>query len=451
MRTLITIIFLVISFSGLKAQDKMIPVSEENRITIIYPTMREDLGLFSTYNNFESASLYQRPDNTYYFEVAYKKDGATYKDKLDFTQAQLDDLRAQINELVIKKPGSKNYNHEARLSYLLGTTTLGLFYGNFIPIGAGITSGSAILGSNLLTIGATYLLPYVFTKETDVTKAHRDLSLRLGAVGFAHGFLLQAAFNEYNESMFLTASAVSIFELVYGFRVVNKYKFTLGEARMAANGSLYGLASGWFLAGTIADKIDFEDLNLLTLIPLGGSAAAAYFGPQLARNYNLSGGDAEAVATTTLLGYGLAANFLVHTNDLSVTSFSSVLLLSGIGGYYSGMLLGDNYTISDLNMDYVDLITTGGAIIGGGIAALGSMESEATVHLISAGAFTAFGLSYFNLAKKGNRDLSDNISNRPLELTFNPENAFTNEFDLKNRVRIGKIHRPVFGLTFNIY
>lgn len=448
MRT--TLFLLILTSLSLFAEDKQIAVFPSQGILSIDKNTNDRLALFTSYKNFDNASLFQKDDGTYYFIITYQLGSEIKKGKVFYDQDQLNLLREKFQSLKTKKQELRNFDNDGRLGLLLGSTSYGFFHGFFIPSGLGIDNANVATGSFFLILGGSYLVPYFATKNDNVTLAERDLSLGLGATGFAHGILLNYAFsNNFGNASFLAMSGFSIAEMIIGYKAVDKYNLSLAEARMAKYGSVYGLVSGGALLALIGTDIFGAQINTASLVPIATSMGAAIFAPRLADKFNLSGGDAEAFSSSLLLGYLFSANLLVHMEDASTEAIGATVLLSSIAGAYGGLLLGDSYTISDENMLYVDLITVGGGLMGAGLGFLVEADGNALLHAATIGSMAGFLISYMNLSEKGN-NISIIERNELIDFSFQPENAFNNEFNLRTRLRTGNIHRPVLGLSLKL-
>ena len=446
MRTTIFILLFMIGYS-LHAEDKQIPVLKSKNIVIIDAELNKKLRLFTSYKDFQVAALYESAPETYYFLITYLVNGEVKKDKLPYTKEELEKLRAQILKNLDSSTDDM-FTEEARRSYLWGCTGLGFVHANFLPIGFGVDSPNIITGSYLLITGGGYLIPYLLTDDGDVTMAHRDLSLGLASTGILHGLSTSMILmEEPKKEMFLIMSGLSIVEQVLGYKAVDKYNLNLAEARMVSYGSSYGYANGWLFAGLIGDAINSNDS--FRLISGGSSLAfslgSLYLYPDLVDKYNLSGGDASALSTTTLMGYGLAANILVHTESASNELIFGSLLVGGYLGTYLGLNLGEKYTINADKMIYVDLLTTGGGIMGAGIAVLMEADIELAVHLATAGYLAGFGISYASLI---NEESSGDKAF--LDIKFTPENLMYGDLNLERNLLRGSVHRPAFGLSLDV-
>lgn len=274
--------------------------------------------------------------------------------------------------------------HDNARVRLLGTTLLlGLNYGWMVPLALDIDDGRAFTGAYMLTAGASFLGPYLATRDSRVSPAMASLGGGGAVLGLGHGaliYLLAEGTDGADDSirgLFGSMIAASLLEGVSGY-------FWAKEADMKdgpANAALGGAAVGAGVAGALDFLVlgeDIEDLGgrgVAATLLLGsglGIAGGYYAGKR--RNY--SDGDVYIVEVAGLLGTYLAATPLILFEPDDPRLVAGTLL----AGASAGFLLGDRMVLgkeaSKGQGMLIGLGTITGGLVGMGMGFLLSPENS---------------------------------------------------------------------------
>lgn len=408
--------------------ERPVPFDSAGIVTVMTPFLADRAGLrppwWPVSGEFTDARLFTANDSTYVLAVT-RRTGVVERYSLSGTDR--DALRAVISRLPRETIMART---DARNAFIRGQTLLGIFvYGPTFAGAIGDNTGSQSAGY-LVVAGGSFFAASEISRRMFIARPQADLAANMGVngalAGWATAYLLSASDRGQSAGAFiggLTGAAL-------GVRIAR----SMTEAD--AVGAGWGSDIGALIAlGTVEavrgertctfDQVTFvETCNGRRLsnrsevaIILGAGIIGYPLGVLYPRNaaYNVTAGDIQTLATTTVLGAG-AGIALLNKN----TTYSHGAVMATVGGVL-GMMAGDRFLVRryDHDRDEADRIALGtgaGALMGAGIAALGKSSRE-NPHVIG-GLAVGGGLAGLIITERYLRPNPD-AGRRRLRVTFN--------------------------------
>jgi hypothetical protein len=382
-----------------KAQEVQVPLDREGKIEVIDSGLEKKLGLFTMYQDFREARLYQISDSSYVLEITYQLAERTIKTRLPQSASQVADLREKVSQRITVQAPETRLNHEGRAWMLVGSAALSLgYYGWAVPVALQVEDGKTTVALYMLTSGAGFFVPLALTNNIDVTDAHAILYVYGGTRGILHGvFLNNLLFGGEATARGGIAMGMvgSLVESIAGFSIASKT--TAGTAStMGVCGDIgLGLALG---TSGLLDFYDSGQERALAATILVGSGVGLVAGHLLAKDQPYTRGDAFVLEGTSLLGAYVPLAMLDLFNVKSGKTYTAVSMAGAVTGLYLAhgyLLRGKDFTTGQGIM--IQLGTLGGGLIGAGIAyLLSSDRGDGTLLLTSSaiGAVGGFALTY---------------------------------------------------------
>ncbi len=168
---------------------------------------------------------------------------------------------------------------------------------------------------------------------------------------------------------------------------------TDGEAALVSTLGTWGTWNGVALAIIF----DVDDPNDVLRIALTAGVAGISGAVLLNQKLSLSAGDVALVSTGGTWGTFLAGMGLLITNaDLSSEGFAGTLLVGSDAGLVAGALLAQNLEVSRGRMRLIDLSGALGALLAGGVMALGDASDSQLIGTgLSVGAIGGLALGTY--------------------------------------------------------
>jgi hypothetical protein len=374
----LAILLVVFAFTPTLGQTIQRPFDEAGTIQTIDAELEAQLELFPAYDGFREARLYQSSDTTFVLEISYQPDDQILREQETLTPAEVEQLRARVTERLEARAVQEPLNQEGRTELLVTSTLLSLgFYGYALPISLGIDSGTASTALYMLTSGAGFFGPYLWTRDRPVTEGQAKLFQYGGTRGIVHGILigLLATGDDLSSRGLMGAGlATSITESFLGYQTAQSRRMTQGTAETIGVGGDFGLGLGLGAAFLIEE----EDPNarLIAGPALLGSLAGIFGGHRLTQVSTYSTGDARVLRLMGNLG-GLIGWTAADLSGTSATRLQvgATMASSMVGlGLSHRMLQDKNFSGSDGT--YITLGTFGGMLTGQGVAYLISGDEE---------------------------------------------------------------------------
>lgn len=441
-RVLFLLVLLVLTVpAALAAQEVQVPLDVDGRLDEIDRGLASRLGLLlDEYPDLEVARLYRMDEERYILEVTYERDGRVARQRVALTAAEVRDLRARVSAALAELAPEVTLDQDGRF-LLLGTTTyLGLsFYGWAVPAVLDIDSGRGILASYMFTAGASFIVPYLYTRTRPVTYGMANAGFWGATRGIAHGLYLGEIIhgndtgdefgNDSGERLRLGLGlAASLGEGLAGYHWAKSANLTAGQAHTIGNYGDYGNAAA--AATMLILQPDAEEVVMAAL--LAGSGLGLGWGAHRYPSLPYSWGDAEVQRAGVFLGAlngAMAWDWIFGDNasDDQARIMGAMLL----GGSAATMtlvnraLVGKEFSAGQSIL--IDLGTIAGGLVGLGAAALAEGaggDGTLFLTLMTAGADIGFLLTFNSLAddaaRRGERRRGGQGHLDGLELDFNP-------------------------------
>lgn len=424
----ITLLLLLLTPVAVAAQEAQVPLDEDGRVEAVDRRLAERAGLFlDQYPDLEVVRLFQVDAGSFVLEVTLRRDGQVMRQRVPMDATEVAALRARVTRALQGRAPSAVLDQDGRF-LLLGTTTLlGLgFYGWAVPAILDLDTGRGILASYMLTAGASFVIPYLYTKRRPVTYGMANAGFWGATRGIAHGTYLAYMLDSSPSTAGALGAAmtVSLAEGLGGYSWARASGMSAGEAHVIGNFGDFGHA--WAGMGLVLLQPGDDGLAFAAL--LAGSAAGLAVGARRAPRLPYSWGDAEVQRAGFWLGAANGAAvwdwlFGDDASDDDVRALAPFLLAGSTGGLVAARRSLDGRDFSAGQGILIDLGTVAGGLLGLGVAALVAPDEDPDetlfITLGTLGADIGFAATLASLADDAERRARDPAQGR-LDLDVNP-------------------------------
>lgn len=399
LKAILPLVFCLNLYLPCSAQEIQVPLDMANNLDYINTDMAKRLGLFSEYENFLEARLFQVSDSSWILEVSYQPLDRLIRKRIPFSESDLSDFRMKLDQLIERKEPKLGLDQSGRTRFLVGTFTLAANYGWAVPVALDIQDSKSFVAMYMLSASAGFYIPLFLTSDLPVTEGTASLSIYGGSRGIAHGVLLNmllAGDNSTFRSMISLGVLGSIIEGAQGFRYASRTGMTEGIATVIAIGGDFGLGCGGGTAYML-DLFEESTVREAGLTMLAGSGIGLWMGKRMADGQSYTRGDAYVLQTTGITGTVTA----ITLTDLLNIRDEKVFVGSAMLGSLLGLRYGDKIV---RNKDFttgqgrlMTLGTSAGGLLGLGFAyLLASDNDDATPYLtgFTLGSIISFKLMY---------------------------------------------------------
>jgi hypothetical protein len=364
--------------------------------------MEARAGLFPEAADFRSAVLW-KADTVYTLEITT----AQGRMRKPLTVGGFDSLRQKADNFLNTSGSAYTMNQDGRGAYLLWQIPLSLgWYGPAVLALTEPENGSTAAGLYLTSAAATYFIPFMLTKNRQITSGQEHLSIAYGFRGIYAGAALCALLFDMDDIR--TSSGIMLATSIGG--QVAGYKwgahFTKPQGRIISHYATFGLMDLPLLLTTIQEK---PDDKLMAAGTLSGLVGGTYLGYRLARGRNISDGEPTIVATSGWTGMAAGTGLYLcafsrednDNLDINQKLYSALCLAGNAAGLYFGHKYTRGYSFSRGDGFIVAGTTSGGALLGAGIGFLLSPHrSDIGMMRLITGASTAGMLGGYYLGIK---------------------------------------------------
>lgn len=428
MKKLSTFLLFSFLFLSLFSQERQIAFFPESKVFTIDKKLASKSNLFANYIGFENAMLFEITPLTFVLEISYKINGSLFKKRL---MMNVEEKNNFINDLSVQlKTSNKSFdiNQSGRSAFLIGSTVTSLgYYSHAVPTMLDIEPGKSFIAMYMLTAGAGFVLPYVLTKDIEITRPQASMSFYGQSRGIGHGLMLTYIID--TEADIRAAEAVStlfsVGEGLAGFHLAKKWDYSRGDASIFQLGGDIGVGYGFLFADVFGFYDYNENFNGRRILTSGlvGNAIGLVGGKYLADTRNYTLGDAivlrENIGLGILVSNSIVDYFVSDDND-EITPYTVATIAGTAAGGALGMYLlqGKDFSVNQGIM--IGLGEIAGGLIGLGTGYLIADEDNMAPYLLtfsSIGAAAGYALLFNNYAKKIELNETQNLS---LNLSINP-------------------------------
>jgi hypothetical protein len=413
---------------GGTAQEVQVPIDEDGKVQVITADLERKLQLFSDYERFREARLFQLPDSSFVLEITHEPGGRLTRVRVPLMAEAAQDFRRRVSAGLRDVAPEAVLDQSGRTKLLVWTTALALlYYGPAAPIILEVDDPQGAVGLYMISASAGFFIPFLATKRIAATEAGAVLGTYGATRGIIHGSLAAYLFdpNPSERGFFGGGFLAGITEGIAGFAVANSGRMTPGTAELVGVGSDFGLGYGLgfaHLAGFFdtdyAPSTGFRDENEagfagLALLGTAGGAAAGY---ALSRTQPFTRGDAFVVRNAGFLGahVGLALATMVDPDERHGKLYSGLAMLGATAGLGLGARLAHGRDFTTAQGTFVTLGHLAGGLVGLGLGVVASGDGDDGSLLVTTsamGAALGYGLIYGSFASEakvaaaGNLDL----------------------------------------------
>jgi hypothetical protein len=413
-------------------REVQVPLDPGRGIVEVDLRLRDELRLFPEVAAFETARLFRSASGAYVLEISFRDQGVPTRERRPLTDAQLAALRSEIQEALAAAGRERVVERSGRAGLIVGQTVVGLgYHGWALPEALDIDSNRGAVATYLLTSGASFLAPWLITRNTSVSVAQRDAffwgATRGILYGHTLGFVVAPDEREQREDYWVNqqedervrlalGSALSVAGSVLGFHAASRFEAPPGTVALWSAAADFGLAAAF---GTSYALGLFDEEDVLVECPLGGPCltrregsnrdgyaltfglgVASLVGAKLwgdAEDYTV--GDARALRSFGLLGAQAllpVADAFFDTSDTDDDA-EHAIAASAVVGAGAGLFVGNRVLRRSSLSGGNGLLVLAGHVAGG-LAALGvtylldgSEDFDDAVYLTTSAAGSALG------------------------------------------------------------
>jgi hypothetical protein len=371
-------------------------------------------------------------------EIFYLNDYEAYLDTYyqrmtETEKVRYEQLKNQWDTEVLAPDFTKQNDFELRPRDRFRNGAYGFYYGSSL---VGITNidNAAAAGIPLIMAGLWQLGPVINPKKYENISAATMRSASTGKLlGLGYGAAMGLAFGGESEDTgdfalaFSTIGSISLGEAAFQWQ--KKKSISEGHIELMRHYGLLG--PGVALLGIAAAKAD--DANTIGATLLVGGVGGLLIGNRLAKKYDYTPGDVDAISSLTLITTGLG--FTVAAESIDNNSSTGLLLIPAATAI-AGSIVGQNSVrgvkLTKKQGSTISLSSGGAALIGLGFAAIFESESAGVIIGVpSALALLTHQIVFHSYKMK---NLESNLklgSTRTKPVSFSmkatPENYFVNK------------------------
>ncbi len=393
-------------FAPAQAQETQVPLDSAGRLQVMDAATAQRLRLFLDYPGFEEARLYQSADSSYVLEISYRQADKLLKERKPLTVGDVTQLRMDVSRRIRSEMPSAGVNQEGRSKLLVGTTLLGLcYYGWAVPAIMQVEDDGKTIGAiYMLTSSASFLVPYLISRNTSITDPQASAALYGGSRGILHGFALYGAVADGHgsgEAAFATSMVVSVGEMIGGYQAAKRHDWSAGHVSTMGACSDYGIVVGAATGLLVTEGISDDDhrTRAVSAGVLAGAVGGAILGNALTQQQEYTTGDAYVLRETGLLGLG-ATMAAADLADANAEGFEIAAIAGPAIGVWAGHRLTRPVNFTPSQGTLIGLSELGGALIGLGTAYLVDAKDAGEYLLLGTlGGTIGFGLAYHSFSR----------------------------------------------------
>ena len=416
--TILTVILLLPTAAV--GQEVQVPLDPDGRLLTIGRELAHRLDVFiRDYPELQRVRLFEGDDG-FILEIAFEREGRAARYRVSMTDAEVRDLRTRIGRALVEHAPDEALDQDGRHLLLGATTLLGLgYYGWAVPAALHIDSGRGALATYMFTAGASFVIPYLYTRNRPVTYGMANAGFWGATRGLSHGSYLANTVADHPDfrATVGTAVVVSLAEGLLGYTWARRTAMSAGEAHTIGNLGDFGTGAAGQLLLIAQPSSDQATFGTLLAGAAGGVAAGALVAPSL----DFTWGDAEVQRAAYLLGAahgGVVFDWLYgdDAGDRELRFLGGLLLAGSAGGAWAAHRLLSDHDFSVGEGILVELGTAAGGLLGMGVGVLAGPDEPDRTLVFTLGAIGAdlgFGIVFSALADNARARATDLGSGDP--------------------------------------
>ncbi|CAN5396212.1 hypothetical protein BH10BAC4_BH10BAC4_01340 [soil metagenome] len=333
----------------------------------------------------------------------------------------------------------------------------GLWYGASV-VSITETKGAATLGIPLITSGLWMLGPVINpNKYKSITRNTLRASNTGKLLGLGYGAALGVAIAGGTENAgkwsFGLSTLGSIILGETAFHAQERNNYTAGRIEMMRH---YGFLGPWvgFAAVVSAGS---DNAQAAGVFLLAGGVSGLLIGSRVAKRYDYTRGDVDAISSLTLITTGLGFTAISGSYQFSGGDRKSLIIvpaITSIAGTIWAQRAVRGARLTDKQGSVINLATAGAALVGLGAVSLTESHSPAVYFGVPSGLALITHQLLFHKYKMNNalnlRGSRNRKSNYQVSFKLTPESYFLNKqiaFGEYSPQVVSKLHNPIFKLT----
>lgn len=424
----IFILFLLVA-TNVFTQDIQLPMDNEGKVLLVDDELNNRLKLFTDYQGFREAKLFQISDNEFVLEIYYKTDTNILRKRITYTMEQVRELRSKISAEMSGQVSVQELEQGGRVKLLVVSTVAGIsYYGWAIPVALDMQSGKAIASTYMFTSAISFFVPFAATRNSKVTEASANSYLYGTTRGIIHGLtvntILTGSDAPYRRTLAFSMAG-SLTEGIALYKLSSSKNWSTGKAELIGVGGDFGLLTG-LTAPIIVNK---EGGRAQAASALVGSICGFAAGNYLSGREHYTQGDAFVLRGGGTMGAytALSAVHLSETENENI--YAGAFIIGSAGGLLLGnrLVMGKDFTPAQGT--FIELGQLAGWLTGLGIAYLikdpASNDSRLFMSMSAIGGAAGYTFMYRNFADKAQKKASKTSWN--IQLT--PQNLLVAKFN----------------------
>ncbi len=415
----ISFFLMLLAGTEVLGEDVQVSIDPGGKIPYISRELEKRLNLFPEYRDFREARVFRTDKNTYSLEVLYYRNTAVTRKKIVLDEAGFHEFRRKVLRKISETGNIPAPDQEGRYAFLAFTTAFSLaLYGPLTVNILDIDSRKNVIGLECIMGSAGFFLPFWMTYNSRVSESSAYSYLYGSLEGSFQGFALNLLINGNNSVSPRQVSSyvlgLALAEGTAGYYLARELNMTTGQADLSASSSL------WFTVWTFETLFittDMENTRLSGASLLTGSAAGTLLGYYASTHENYSRGDVVVENAAILLGAFMPLGFVDMTGTRRENIFTGASLTGSLAGAAAGYYLVAGKEFSQGEGGLILLGEIAGGLLGAGIAYYILPDNRPFILVsASAGALGGFsGIYYIFRHNAAGRHLAEN-----LVIQFNP-------------------------------
>lgn len=368
-------VIIICASSNVFAQQATAPFCDNLRV--IEPELGNKISVFTKYNDFQQATLTKDGDQLT-LNITFKDEGIFQTEKRTISQSQLDEICQEIVQIKSTRGYvDEDMSTEGNRRLIVSSTAFSLgLYGWGIPVALGAEDYKAYTASYLLVGGGGFFIPFLATREKEVSNGMAWGYTYGAGVGAMHGM----AFSSLIDSDDIKTRAglsvgFSIAESFLGYFAAKNKNYTWGRVSSIGSGGIWGMGYGALVPMLFADSENISS-SVSGASMLAVSGAGMFAGNYLYSKNMVTPGDVVVINSLGLVSsvypFAIGESLNIESDQLYV----GLTLLGPSVGIAGGILKTKNYNYSRQQGNIIAIGEGAGGLVGIALAVLTDASFE---------------------------------------------------------------------------